>query len=254
MLKFRTFAAPAHQHLDQATLHRVRATRGFSSRQVALESGIPANVYARLETGENPDLSTVSVAALVRVADHLRVPVGDLFTDPNTPQPLTETDPATDPVADVRTLGALLAAVETQAPLVALADSLGWTQERLHAALAGLDDALAPAGLMAFRQSGRVQIRPRSESHRDAERRFREHPRATPSQRLVNAYRAALLHRAMQRPIRALHCSRRDLHEIAILLNAGLLIENAKGDYIPHPDVDTSLYPQGHNHPEGAIA
>lgn len=248
MHRRRTFAEPARQGIDQARLWRIRIARGFSARRLATESGVGIAIYGRLEDGDNPDLSTISVASLVRIADHLRVPIGDLFTQPDQTNSERVEDPDSD-ADDSAALGRLLHAIGTQANLVAVADSLGWTQERLQAAIDTLDHTLKPAGLLLFRESGRIQIRARDEVDRAAERRFREHPRATASQRLVTPLRAKMLARAHTQPIGRYVDTQRQADEVNLLFDLGLFVADEEGQFLPAPDVTYSLYPSALDHP-----
>ncbi|WP_166133935.1 helix-turn-helix domain-containing protein [Nocardioides ochotonae] len=245
MSERRTYARPALQELSQSRLRRIRMQREVSSRHVALESGVGVPVYRRLEDGDNPDLSTISVASLVRVADCLRVSIGDFFEPSLNAEGEGATETGSDPAArdtDAATLGALLQALQTQASAVALADSLNWTQERLQSATRQLDEALAPAGLLVFQESGRVQIRARDEAHQEAETRFRQHPRATRSQRLDSRRRASLIAQAHKSPIGPNFRIPATTSEVNLLLGLGVLVDSGSG-FAPSGDVTYSLYP-----------
>lgn len=254
MQKPRTFVDGPHQRLDQKQLGRLRRSRHLSTRQVAIEAGIGIPIYNRLETGQHPDLSTVTVASLVRVADYLRIPVGALFTPPENPEPDLPIDTTATTGEDAKVLGALLHHLGAKPTTVALADSLDWTQERLHAALSELDTTLAAAGLSIFRESGRVRIQAALVDS-NLERRVREHPRAVPSQRLVTRLRSDLIARAHAEPLDATRLRGVDeRYQADLMLDLGLLVLDESGRYIPSPDVRDSLYPVSLDLPEGASA
>lgn len=222
--------------VNQQHLIDLRLARGLPVRQLARDCGIEIAVLNRLETTANPSLSTLSVAALVRLADYLAVPVGDLFTAD------TETTPSERPAPDdASMLGALLTALGQDTAIVAVADALGWLVPRVHAAADLLDQTLRPGGMTVFRNSGLIAIRPADNRHADAELAVRRHPRAKPSQRLVTPARSRLLYRAAQKPISPHSLSRADRIHIAVLVKAGALVEDDKRHFVPSPDVMESL-------------
>ena len=130
------------------------------------------------------------------------------------------------------------------AAMVAVADSLGWTQERLHAAVQRLDAALLPSGLLVFQESGRIQIRARDQADHAVEKRFRDHPRATASQRLDNRLRASLIAVATEWGYSPGFRTLREQSEVRVLANLGLFVGD-KDHYRVSPDVLYSLYPPG---------
>ena len=79
------------QAIDQQRLIDLRLSRGLAVRQLARDCGIEIAVLNRLETSDNPTLSTLTVAALIRLADRLQVPVGHLFTSNTAIAPSTQT-------------------------------------------------------------------------------------------------------------------------------------------------------------------
>lgn len=226
--------------LNQQRLIRLRLQRGLAVRQVARDCGIEIAVLNRLETGDNPSLSTMSVAALTRIADRLGVPVGTLFThDPDDTNADSEHH-----TQDAATLGALLTALGKNTPVVAISDALGWTTHRVHDAATTLDATLRAAGMTIFKHGGLMGIQPADDTHTEAELAVRRHPRARGNQRLVSPPRSRLLYAAAKAPISPHSLSASDRIQIATMLKAGVLIENDQRCFIPSPDVVASLYPE----------
>ena len=185
--------------LDQQRLIRLRMQRGLAVRQLARDCGIEIAVLNRLETSTDPTLSTLSVAALTRLADRLAVPVGALFTDDPPTAARQRGDPDTTR-PDAAALGALLTSLGQDTAVVAIADALAWNVDRVHDAAAALDALLRPAGTTLFKNNGLMSIRPIDDSHTDAELAIRRHPRAKANQRLVTAARARILFNAATHP------------------------------------------------------
>lgn len=220
--------------INQQRLIDLRLSRGLAVRQLARDCGIEIAVLNRLETTDDPTLSTLTVAALIRLADRLQVPVGHLFTR-------TETDHSPASPDDTARLGALLTALAKDTPVVVLADALGWSPTRVHQAADTLTSTLTHAGMTVFRNSGLMSIRPLDDLHSDAELAVRRHPRTRGAQRLVTPARAKILYRAASKPISPHSLSESDRINIATLLKAGVLVENSDRHYIPAPDVAASL-------------
>ncbi len=227
--------------VDQRRLNRIRLSRGLAVRELARDTGISISVLNRLETSTDPTLSTISVAEFARLADRLGVHVGDLFT--NTTD-TTTSGPADEP--DVQRLGALLLDLKHATPIVVLADALGWTLDRVHRAATALSGTLAPSGLTVFHAGGMLSIRPASDAHDAAMLHVARHPRAKASQRLLTPARARVLFRAEREPISPHSLSKETRVNIATLVKAGILIEDANRHYVPHPDVLDSLRPPRH--------
>lgn len=231
--------------IDQDRLIALRLSRGLAVRQLARDCGIEISVLNRLEAAKDPSLSTLSVAALARLAHRLQVPVGHLFMDDHpTHQRGAATDPtSSDADADAAMLGALLTALGQDTPVVALADGLGWTIDRVHTTADLLGPTLNAIGMTLFKNSGLMSIRPIDDTHDTAELAVRRHPRARASQRLVSPARAKILYRAAHNPISPHSLSKNDRVHISMLLKARVLIENDDRCFIPSPDVLESLHP-----------
>lgn len=238
-----TFGPPARQRIDQQRLRQLRLDRRLSARHIAKETGIEPMNYMRLENADNPNLSTLTVAALLRLADYLRIPAGHLFTRPETPPQSTPVDPESTPDADARILGALLHSLEGKANKTGLADSLDWTMERLLSASTELDTRLEGVGMTLFDADGRLWIRALDDEHSHAETQFRQHPSATRTQRLLTPTRARMIAAASAvdgyKPSKGRESERIDL---AALLRAGL-IRPEQNTYFATDDVLYSINP-----------
>ena len=223
--------------IDQTRLITLRMSRGLAVRELARDCGIEISVLNRLETADDPSLTTLSVAAVARLADRLGVPVGHLFTDEHPAQQHA------NPPDDAVMLGALMTALGRDTPVVTLADALRWTTTRVHEAANTLDRTLTQAGMTLFKNSGLMSIRPIDDRHSDAELAARRHPRARGNQRLVSPARTKILHRATRSPISSHSLSKSDRVNIATLLKAGILVEDEARNLVPSSDVLLSLYP-----------
>jgi transcriptional regulator with XRE-family HTH domain len=220
----------------------MRLDRHLSTRHIAKETGIEPMNYHRLESADNPNLSSLTVAVFLRLADYLRVPAGQLFTEPANPDTSVASDPRSHPDTDARTLGALLRALDTKANKTALVDSLDWTMERLHAASDLLDRRVEAAGMTLFDADGRLWLGPLLGDHAAAETRFRQHHLATPRQRLVTAARARILHAAANGGYHPTKGGDDERQALAGLMRAGLL-EAHGNTYLADADVLFSLDP-----------
>ncbi len=134
--------------LDGEFVRRRLAELGLSIRAVGAALGTSGSVVVRIESGDNhPDLA---LGVITQLADLLGVNVADLFVSSQTQ------DRAGTVAEDVRALGSLLFAAETNTPAAALRDALGWTQVRTKAALTELATRLQDVGLqlssVAYRQ------------------------------------------------------------------------------------------------------
>jgi len=201
---------------EQFTL--LRLERGFAIRQLALDSGIDVAVLNRLDAGGITTAPSLTLAQFLRLADCLDVHPGDLLTV----ERHVRADPDAQP-DDPATLGALLHDLNGAIPATVVAEALGWTLPRLHAATDNLTEHLATAGMTVQRQSGRLALRARNDRHATAVHAVRHHPRANQSQRVVTPGRARIVYKAMQQPLSQHALSDNDRREIAILMRAGIL-------------------------------
>lgn len=227
--------------LNQQKLIALRMSRGLAVRQLARDCGIEISVLNRLETSTEPSLTTISLAAFTRLADRLGVEIGALFTDNRNHTDLDHHTVA--PGQDAEILGALLTSLMHDTSIVALADSLGWTTDEVHTTAAALDRTLQSAGMTVYKNSGLMSIRPANQTHADAELAVRRHPRARGKQRLTTPGRAKIIHRATTQAISPHSLSETDRIHIAVLVKAGVLIEDDNRHFVPSADVLDSLYP-----------
>ncbi len=136
--------------LNGELVRRRRAELGLSVRAMGAALGTSGSVIVRVESGDNhPDLT---LGLVTQLAELLGVNVADIFVSSHT-QDRTHT--TTD---DVRALGSLLFAAETNTPVAAFRDALGWTQVRTKAALTELATRLQDVGLMLSSVAYRYRI------------------------------------------------------------------------------------------------
>lgn len=229
--------------LNQRRLIELRLGRGIPVRQLARDCGIEISVLNRLETTEHPSLTNISLSAIIRLANYLGVPVGDLFTSVDDP---TTDDDATAAAASIEDDAAHLAAVlitfKSDVAVIAIADATGWDLPRVHHAATHLANQLHPLGMTVYKNSGLISLRPRDDRHSNTETKIRRHPRANAYQRLLTPARARILYRAAQQPISPHSVSNSDRVNIATLLKAGVLVEDDRRHFVPAPEVLASVY------------
>lgn len=172
----------------------------------------------RLDAGGIANAPSLTLAQFLRLADALDVDPCDLLSVEHP----VRTDPEGQPDDPAR-LGAVLHDLNGAIPAVVVAEALGWTLPRLHAAADALTEQLSAAGMTVQRQSGRLALRACDDRHADVLKAVRQHPRASHSQRVVTPGRARLVYQAMQQPLSQHSLSDNDRREIAILMRAGIL-------------------------------
>ena len=244
-----------HQHRETGTPHmnRIRPAatssrpsalaRGLAVRQLARDCGIEIAVLNRLETATDPTLTTLTVAALIRLADHLDVPVGhplhQTTTDPRQPQPSPPRRHAARRRQPRRTPHRARARHPRRRPR----RRPRLDHNRVHDAADALDAALAPVGMTVFRNSGLMLHPARRRHHTDAELAVARHPRAREQPTPRHPRPRRLLYRAAREPISPHSLSKADRVNIATLLKAGVLVETKDRHFVPAPDVAESLTP-----------
>ena len=250
MTEAANYGLPPRQTLNQTRLKHLRLSMNQHARNVARDTGIELATYNRLERADDPNLTLLSVATIVRLADYYRVPVGHLFTAPSDDeQPLPHPDPNADPASDVRRLGALMHALETTVNVAVLSEVLGWTLERTHAALNGLKLQLEPAGVSVYVQNGRATLRTLGSDTR-AEKVYRSHPRASRKQTLLRYDNARLLYDINARGPYDNKPSRQTRATLAVLLKFGLVEPCDTDNYMLTDDVKFSLNPLAYPTPD----
>lgn len=157
--------APAEQNdlLDAALARRQRLSLGLSERDVAKRLGVTGQVIASLERSFNHnELTAAFVSAL---ADVLALPVSAVLATAGVPEHALQAGATPTPGAgglgvpeDVRVVGALLSIEDTLVPTLTLAAVLGWTPERVLAALTALEQPLAAVGQRLHRLGGDVKV------------------------------------------------------------------------------------------------
>jgi hypothetical protein len=110
---------------------------------------VSGGVIRGLEDGANH--ADISVGLLARLAEALAVDIADLVA---ADRQMLEGEAPGDSAA----LGAFLHASETPTPITAVADILGWDNERLEAAIDEHDTNLCTCGLRLHRLNGQLAI------------------------------------------------------------------------------------------------
>lgn len=239
--------------LNQRRLIELRLGRGIPVRQLARDCGIEIAVLNRLEATEHPSLTNISLSAIIRLANYLGVPVGDLFTDKDDPTTDQAIDDATADTAesiedDAAHLGAVLITFKTDVAVIAIADATGWDLPRVHHTATHLANQLHHLGMTVYKNGGLISLRPRNDEHSDTETKVRRHPRASPYQRILTPARARIIYRAAQQPISPHSISNSDRVNIATLLKAGALVEDERRHFVPAPEVIASIYAMNSDH------
>lgn len=128
------------QLIDPARVRTRRRQLGLDTATVARTTRVEVAVINRIESGS--DQAGLSLGFIDDLARVLGTTSTDLLGAPP-PAPGPPEQPAP---GDVATVGAVLAATAVWAPVVAVADTLGWTLHRTHVALDGLEATLDGAG------------------------------------------------------------------------------------------------------------
>ncbi|MCZ2818026.1 DUF2442 domain-containing protein [Modestobacter sp. VKM Ac-2984] len=156
--------AAAAPLLDVDLLRRRKMELRLSRHDIAKRLGVTTAVVGRLESGANH--AEQPLGLLLRLAGLLGLDLADLLprhraqaTPPTVPAGQTTGLGTSDEGAeDVRLVGAALHALGVLVPTETLADVLGWTAERLAAAIDGLALTAPAAGLRVHRLQNRVSL------------------------------------------------------------------------------------------------
>lgn len=203
--------------LDHALIRRRRTELGLSQRSLASQIGTTGSWIRNLEAGGN--IRDLSVVQLARLADALALDLHEILS--GTTQPDARRAAGRDPAGDAAAVGALLHAAGVLTPTAALTDALGWTYERLDAALGDLDQRLRDCGMRVHRLHNRVSIE-RDNTSVDAEvleTSMRQHL----ARDNINATEARILHRIVSGQGLPRDPSNADSVALAVLINAGLV-------------------------------
>lgn len=132
--------------LDGSRIRVLRLTAGMSERDLAGRVGFSTTTLVSVESGLGQTArvaENVSVNQVRLLAEALGVAARDLVL----PEPHGEPDSPDD----AKALGALLMHTDRLTTTEELADALGWTLDRVHAAVDGLRPALSAVGLTIVR-------------------------------------------------------------------------------------------------------
>lgn len=202
--------------LDGPTVRLARLNLGLSTRKAAALARISAIVWLRVERGDGTSVTAITLRQLDRIAEVLCVPPSSLLQDSDAPQPRPTAEPS-----DVAELGALLLHQVVNTSALDLADSLGWTLERLNETAEVLDRLVEPAGLRVHRLRGGLRLRPNTTE--------RGRQVSTAADQLIAARTgldeatAALLYRALQGSFGTQHFGAALRPKLARAVKMGLL-------------------------------
>lgn len=208
--------------LDGDAIRLARLDLGLSQRSLAKAVGLSTKSMSDVETG-HPGAAQDTLLPLQRLVDTLGVPLGQLIAD-DTPAHLTASGARAEDAGpdDMAALGGLLMSNRTNVATTDLADSLGWTLDRLRLAAAALDHHLRPLGMQVHSLRGGYRLRP-GDGHRTKARMTLD--RITSAEVGLSAPAAALIYRALAGSLSTQQVSAHERPRLAGLLRAGVLVD-----------------------------
>jgi transcriptional regulator with XRE-family HTH domain len=230
--------------LDGARIRNLRLSRGIPQRQLTNAAGMDIATLRRLETNGLSDISTFSVAQLVRVADYLDVHISDLFT---TTADQDQEAPDRPALSDVQLLGATLLDLGKSTRTKAVSEIFGWNSRQVHQVADALDETLRPVGMTLRHTKGVLRLSPLDDRHQPVADQLRKHPLARISQRLVTRHRARLIYAMEAKPLSNHSVSEKSLTALALLCRVNMVKQDGSGKFIVTDDVLHSLYPEGYD-------
>ena len=182
--------------LDGNAIRQTRLDLGLSQRTLAKVVGLSPSAVVKLEADQTGPSSEITLPMLQRLVDTLGVPLSGLLTDdtPTGPNPDRAHAPDARP-DDPAALGAVLLHAHVNTPKPDLADSLGWTLDRLRLAARALDHDLRPLGMHVHDLRGGYLLRP-NDGYRTRGRTRVD--RLTAARTGTHQLAAELIHRALQ--------------------------------------------------------
>lgn len=180
--------------LDGQAIRIARLDLGLSQRSLAKAVGLATKSMSDIETG-NPGAGQETLLPLQRLVDALGVPLSSLLAEdtPSGPHDAGARAPEAGP-DDMAVLGSLLLECRVNTAKSDLADTLGWTLDRLRLAAAALDHHLRPLGMQVHSLRGGYRIRPAG-GHTDRVKVTAD--RVTAARSGMTNADAELLHRAL---------------------------------------------------------
>lgn len=227
------------QQLNARKLFLARLDRHLSSRELAQAAGFSASTLNRLETGQNPNVSTITLLQYLRLCDALAVSPDTLIEQPD--QPASRESASDASGDDPQVLLALLLTVAGQVHVDVLAECLDWTLDRCHAAYERLNEQLEALGLTVYRRSGLYSLRPAHDKHEAALLRYRNHPRASQRASIISPQRARLVYAATVKPFPSDAVRDNTRKDISTLISAGILDLDSDRNHVLTEDVRYSL-------------
>ena len=228
--------------LDAQLIRARRTELGLSERKLSekLGAGVSQSVVRGIEAGTNH--ADLTLGDLRRLAHHLDIPLGRLFTDQTR---CTGDAPPTGPATEaqhindaVGLLASVLQEVGRAVQVSTLAELASLTLDEVDSVLAELDARLSKAGLRLSRVHGDVSIRPANPGPRPTV--VREAWRRHFARRSLDLGQARLVYRAYHDDLPRTVGENERLRS-ASLVNAGLLDRTPSGGFTLSADVGFSL-------------
>jgi transcriptional regulator with XRE-family HTH domain len=212
--------------LDGDAVRQARLDLGLSQRALAKAVGIGPWPLIKLENGETGPSSEITLPMLQRLVDTLGVPLTALLADdtPSTPDATGARAPEHGP-DDMAALGALLLHTRVNTSKTELADSLGWTLDRLRLAARALDHHLRPLGMNVHSVRGGYLLRPYDGYKNSSRTRI---DRITSARTGLQHLAARLIHTARNGTLNTQNISGADRPQLARLLRDRILTADGK--------------------------
>jgi transcriptional regulator with XRE-family HTH domain len=216
--------------LDGELIHRRRIQLGLSERELAKRLGTGGAVVRGLVAGTNQEEQPIKM--LAALAEVLAVSFDELF---GRVQPVAAAGKDTAaPAADAAAVGALLGTDGRLVPMETLADALGWSVDRVRAALRELAERLPAAGLRLHLLNGSVSIVPAAAAVGPVE--LQRLSRAVLSRRGLKSSSARVLHQACTGVLDTGKQGNAERVALAGLVNAGLLTVPSRARQAEQPE------------------
>lgn len=212
--------------LDGDAVRQARLDLGLSQRALAKAVGIAPWPLINIENGDTGPSSEITLPMLQRLVDTLGVPLTALLADdtPAPPNDIGARAPEAGP-DDMASLGALLLHSRVNTSKTDLADSLGWTMDRLRLAARALDHHLRPLGMSVHSLRGGYLIRPYDGYKSSTRTRI---DRITSARTGLHQLAARLIHTARTGALNTQNLSGADRPHLARLLRDGILTADGK--------------------------
>lgn len=182
--------------IDGDTVRDARLALGLSQRSLAQATGVAPHTIVRIEGGITAHDTEVMLSHIQRLIDTLGVPLHQILADDTPAAPNADRAHAPDAAPDdMAALASVLLHTRANTLKTELADTLGWTLDRLRLAAAALDHHLRPLGMQVHSLRGGYLIQPLNGYEGGGSRSRID--RATTARIGSNKIDAALIHEAL---------------------------------------------------------